>query len=243
MSSAKHFSTVSIVIPVYNEERTLEHIIERVEATDTLGLKKQLIFVNDCSRDKSREILEKYKEKYTVVHHEVNQGKGAALKTGFEHATGDIIIVQDADLEYDPNEYPDLLRPIIEGKADAVFGSRFLSGRPHRVLYFWHSVGNKVLTMFSNMCTNLNLTDMETCYKVFTKEMLQEILPKLQSKRFGFEPEMTARLAKLSKTGKCRIYEIAISYNGRTYDEGKKIGWKDGVEAMWCIVKYNFFDK
>lgn len=235
------FKKVSIVIPIYNEEKTLEKIIAAVEKADVWGLEKEIILVNDCSRDKSAEILEKYRDRHKIHHHKKNQGKGAALKTGFGAATGDIILIQDADLEYDPAEYPDMLKPILDGKADVVYGSRFLGHRPHRVLYYWHYVGNKLLTRLSNMFTNLNLTDMETCYKAFTKEIMDKIHPQLQSKRFGFEPEVTARVAKLAKRDQCRIYEIGISYSGRTYAEGKKIGWKDGLEAVWCIVKYNLF--
>jgi glycosyltransferase involved in cell wall biosynthesis len=173
------------------------------------------------------------------LHHKVNQGKGAALKTGFVSATGDIVLIQDADLEYDPDEYVNLIKPILDGKADVVYGSRFSGAGPHRVLYYWHYVGNKMLTRVSNMLTNLNLTDMETCYKSFTKEIMDQIHPKLESKRFGFEPEVTARIAKLAKKDRCRIYEIGISYSGRTYKEGKKIGMKDGFEAIWCIIKFN----
>jgi glycosyltransferase involved in cell wall biosynthesis len=197
--------------------------------------------VNDCSRDESAEILKKYEEKHKILHHKKNRGKGAALKTGFREATGDIVIIQDADLEYNPGEYVNMIKPILDGKADVVYGSRFLGGEPHRVLYYWHSLGNKFLTALSNMLTNLNLTDMETCYKAFRKEILDEIHPKLESKRFGFEPEVTARVAKLAKRDKCRIFEIGISYAGRTYKEGKKIGLKDGIEAVWCIIKYNLF--
>jgi len=236
-----NFTKISIVIPIYNEEKTLEKIISAVENADTFHLEKEIILVNDCSRDKSKEILEKYEGRHKVHHHEKNQGKGATLKTGFQNATGDIIIIQDADLEYDPAEYPDMLKPILDGKADVVYGSRFLGHRPHRVLYYWHYVGNKLLTRLSNMLTNLNLTDVETCYKAFRKEIMDQIHPKLKSKRFGFEPEVTARVAKLAKKDKCRIYEIGISYSGRTYKEGKKIGWKDGIEAIWCVVKYNLF--
>jgi len=236
-----NFSKISVVIPIYNEEKTLEKIIAAVESASVFGLEKEIILVNDCSRDKSAEILEKYKDRHKVLHHKKNQGKGAALKTGFASATGDIIAVQDADLEYDPDEYRNMLKPILDGKADVVYGSRFSGAGPHRVLYYWHYVGNKMLTRISNIFTNLNLTDMETCYKAFTKEILDQIHPKLESKRFGFEPEVTARVAKLAKKGQCRIYEIGISYSGRTYAEGKKIDWKDGVEAVWCIIKFNLF--
>jgi len=235
------FEKLSIVVPIYNEEKTLEKIISAVENANVFGLEKEIVLVNDCSRDKSKEILEKYKGKHKVLHHEKNQGKGAALKTGFKNATGDIILIQDADLEYDPNEYAEIIKPLLDGKADAVFSSRFLSHRPHRVLYFWHYAGNKFITALSNIFTNLNLTDIESCYKAFTKEILVQIKPKLKSKRFGIEPELVARTAKLARKNKCRIYEIGISYSGRTYAEGKKIGWKDGIEAVWCIVKYNSF--
>lgn len=236
------FRKLSIVIPIYNEEKTLEKIIAAVENAEVFGLEKEIILVNDCSRDRSAEILEKYSQKHKVLHHKKNQGKGAALKTGFGAVTGDIVIVQDADLEYDPNEYVNMLKPILDEKADVVYGSRFMGGGPHRVLYYWHYVGNKLLTQVSNMFTNLNLTDMETCYKAFTKEILDQIYPKLQSKRFGFEPEVTARIAKLAKKDKCRIYEIGISYTGRTYAEGKKISWRDGLEAVWCIIKFSLFE-
>jgi glycosyltransferase involved in cell wall biosynthesis len=234
---------ISIVIPVYNEEKTLEKIITEVENANVMELEKEIILVNDFSKDKSAEILNKYADKHKVLHHNVNKGKGAALKTGFAAATGDIILIQDADLEYNPKEYKDLLAPILEDKADVVYGSRFMGGRPHRVLYYWHSVGNKFLTFLSNIFTNLNLTDMETCYKVFKRSVMDDILPQLESKRFGFEPEVTARVAKLAKKGRARIYEIGVSYSGRTYEEGKKIGWKDGVEAIWCIIKFNLFRK
>jgi len=233
------FETVSIVIPIYNEDRTLEKIIRAVECAPIFDLKKEIILADDFSTDKSRKILEQYEGKYKIFYHKENQGKGEALKTGFKNATGDIVLVQDADLEYDPNEYEALLKPILDNKADVVYGSRFLGGRPHRVLYFWHYVGKRFLTVFSNMLTDLNLSDMETCYKVFRKEILDKFLPKLESKGFGFEPEVTARISKLSKRGKCRIYEVGISYYGRTYEEGKKIGWKDGFKAIWAILKYN----
>jgi len=229
---------LSIVIPCYNEINTIEAIVQQVLTVD-LPLERELVIVDDCSRDGTRDYLNTLKtnQNVKVVFHEVNKGKGAALRTGFEHATGDIIIIQDADLEYDPNEYPKLLRPILNGKADVVYGSRFAGGESHRVLYFWHSLGNRFLTFMSNMFTNLNLTDMEVCYKVFKKEILNQIT--LQEDRFGFEPEFTAKIARLD----CAIYEVGISYYGRTYDEGKKINWRDGVRAIYVILKYGIFVK
>jgi len=228
---------LSIIIPCYNEAGTIDEIIDAVRAAPYPD--KEIIVVDDCSSDGTRErlktLIEPSGRVQKVLYHDVNQGKGAALRTGIAAAEGDIVIIQDADLEYDPTEYPRLVDPILTNKADVVFGSRFAGGDARRVLYFWHRIGNGVLTLASNMFTNLNLTDMETCYKVFRREIIQSI--KIEENRFGFEPEVTA---KLSKTG-CRIYEVGISYSGRTYDEGKKIGWKDGVRALYCIVKYNVF--
>ena len=233
---------LSIVIPAYNEERTIHRILDKVKAVELIGgIQKELIITNDCSKDDTEGAIRRYMEanpglNIRYLKHEVNKGKGAALHTGIQHASGNYIIIQDADLEYDPAEYNILLRPILDGYADVVFGSRFMGGRPHRILFFWHSIGNKFLTSVSNLFTNLNLTDMETCYKLFRAEILQG-LP-LQEKRFGFEPEVTA---KMSRVPNVRIYEVGISYYGRSYAEGKKIGWKDGVRAIYCILKYNLW--
>ena len=222
---------LSVIIPCYNEQGTIASLIAMVQASPWV---QEIIVVDDGSQDKSREILEAISDpQVRVIMHTVNQGKGAALRTGFSHATSEFVIVQDADLEYDPSEYPLVLEPLLDNRADVVFGSRFLSGRPHRVLYFWHSLGNRFLTLMSNMFTDLNLTDMETCYKCFRREVIQAI--DIEEDRFGFEPEITAKLAKLC----LRIYEVGISYSGRTYDEGKKIGWRDGVRAIYCIVRYS----
>lgn len=227
---------LSIVIPCYNEKNTIQNILEVLRTIPIQD--KEIIVVDDCSKDGTRNLLQNELKHLVdrLILHEVNQGKGAALRTGFQAAKGDIVIVQDADLEYDPFEIATVIEPIVQGKADAVFGSRFLGSGPHRVVYYWHRLGNMVLTTLSNMFTNINLTDMETCYKAFKREIIQSI--KIEENRFGFEPEITAKLAKIKEI---RIYEVGISYYGRTYAEGKKIGWKDGVRAIWCILKYNLF--
>jgi len=228
--------TVSIVIPCFNEVHTLEELLEVVRAAPVE--RKQVIVVDDASTDGTAALIrDRLAEKIDIViHHEQNQGKGAALRSGISAATGDIVIIQDADLEYDPKEYPHLIQPILDNKADVVYGSRFLGHAPHRVLYFWHYVGNRLLTLASNMFTNLNLSDMETCYKVFRRDVIQSV--KIEENRFGFEPEITAKMARIPGI---RIYEVGISYYGRTYAEGKKIGWKDGVRAIYCILKYGLF--
>jgi glycosyltransferase involved in cell wall biosynthesis len=229
---------LSIVIPVYNEVHTIQELIRQVlDAPLQSGVTREIICVNDCSKDGTAQKLDELPAMFPgvdfkLLHKPVNQGKGAALRDGFKLATGHLVLIQDADLEYDPRDYPRLLQPLLDGRADVVYGSRFI-GEPHRVLYFWHTVGNKALTHFSNMFTNLNLTDMETCYKVFRREVLSELT--LRSNRFGFEPEVTAKVAAAG----WRVYEVGISYQGRTYEEGKKIGWKDGVRAFVCIVKYS----
>jgi glycosyltransferase involved in cell wall biosynthesis len=227
---------LSVVIPCFNEAATIESIIAAVR--DSSYAPKEIIVVDDCSRDGTREVLEELNARGWIdclVHHEINQGKGASLRTGFSKATGDIVIVQDADLEYDPGEYPKLVEPILDGKADVVYGSRFIGDQPHRVLYFWHRVGNGLLTLLSNMLTNLNLTDMETCYKVFKRNIIQSI--NIEEARFGFEPEITAKIARMG----CVIFEVGIAYYGRTYEQGKKANWKDGFRAIYCILKYNLF--
>ncbi|MEE9403745.1 MAG: glycosyltransferase family 2 protein [Algisphaera sp.] len=231
-------NTLSIVIPIFNEVSTLETLIARVRAVD-IPLSKELLLVDDGSTDGTRDLLAKLEQEpdITVVLHEHNRGKGAALRTGFKRATGDLVMIQDADLEYDPQDYPKLLKPFLDGKADVVYGSRFAGGESHRALYFWHSLGNRFITLLSNMFTNINLTDMETCYKVFKRELIQSI--DLKENRFGIEPEITAKIARKH----ARIYEVGVSYAGRTYEEGKKIGWRDGCRAIWCILKYNLFSK
>lgn len=234
---------LSVVIPVYNEEKTLRNLVDRVRE---VPVRKEMVLVDDCSADKSRDVMKALEEEAAgddfnqirTFHHDVNQGKGAALRTGFANVSGDIVIIQDADLEYDPTEYPRLLQPIIEDRADVVYGSRFLGDQAHRVLYYWHYVGNRFLTMMSNWFTNLNLTDMETCYKVFRRTVIDDLVPHLKQNRFGFEPEVTARLARR----RYRIFETSVSYSGRTYAEGKKIGWRDGFSALWCIVRYGLAD-
>lgn len=231
--------TLSIVIPAYNEAPTIHLILDKVRAVELLeGLQKEVIIVNDCSKDDTEGAILRYQASHPdfpirYLQHEFNQGKGAALRTGIQHATGDLLIIQDADLEYDPEEYNLLLAPILKGFADVVYGSRFMGGKPHRILFFWHSIGNHFLTFLSNLFTNLNLTDMETCYKAFRREVIQSIA--LRENRFGFEPEITAKVARIKGI---RIYEVGISYYGRTYEEGKKIGWRDGFRAIWCILKY-----
>ncbi len=236
------FKTLSIIIPAYNEAKTIHFILDRVYAVNLIhNLQKEVILVNDCSTDDTEKVLLNYRAAHPDVNmqyykHEVNQGKGAAIHTGIKKATGEYLVIQDADLEYDPEEFNELLRPVIRGSADVVFGSRFLGGNPHRILFYWHSIGNKVLTRLSNMFTNLNLTDMETGYKLCKTQIIQNI--ELKEKRFGFEPEITAKLARIPEI---RIYEVGISYYGRTYLEGKKIGWKDGFRAIYCILKYNLF--
>ena len=242
MPPLDHITTLSIIIPVYNEQNTVAKVVRTVSNTE-IGLRKELVVVDDCSRDDSRAVLQNLKKEMgqsdavelKLVFHEVNQGKGAAIRTGLAKATGELVLVQDADLEYDPGDYRSLLEPILTGRADVVFGNRFHGGS-HRVLYFWHYQANKFLTLFSNVLTNLNLSDMEVGYKVFRRDIFEHV--KLSSNRFGFEPEVTVKVAKLG----CRIYEVPISYHGRTYEEGKKIGWKDAVAALHHLVKARWFD-
>lgn len=230
---------LSVVIPVFNEAKTVADLLNVVKSADVGDLEKEIIVVDDGSTDGTRDILKGLPSgDFRIFFQPANQGKGAAIRRGFAEASGDFIIIQDADLEYNPQEYKYLLPPLVEGKADVVYGSRFIGDRPHRVLFFWHFVGNKLLTIMSNMFTGINLTDMETCYKAFTKEALQQIIPTLKSNRFTIEPEITARVAQK----KLRIYEVGISYSGRTYEEGKKIGWKDGFSALWAIIKFNLFE-
>ena len=226
---------LSVIIPCYNERGTIQEMVHAVQRAPVAD--KEIIIVDDCSTDGTREFLRQSltSQVSKIVYHECNRGKGAALRTGFKEATGEIVVVQDADLEYDPAEYPALMAPIMQGKADVVFGSRFMGGQPHRVVYFWHYIGNKFLTLLSNMFTNINLTDMETCFKMFKREVIQSVA--IEEDRFGFEPEITAKMAR----GGFRIYEVGISYYGRTYAEGKKIGWRDGIRAIYAILKYNLW--
>lgn len=227
---------LSVVIPVYNEKNTIETLLGRISAVEIPGWEKEVIVVEDFSTDGTRDLLKKYADKYKIIFHEKNSGKGAALQTGFRAATGDYVLVQDADLEYDPEEYPVLVEPISKFGADVVYGSRFIGNRAHRVVYYWHYLGNQFLTLLSNMFTNLNLTDMETCYKLFKRDIIQSIT--LEQERFGFDPEVTAKVARIRPI---KIFEVGISYNGRTYAEGKKITWKDGFRVIYCIIKYGIF--